>query len=31
MFSGILTKITMTYLSENEKSTLKFIWKHKRP
>jgi hypothetical protein len=31
MFNAIPIKILMIFITENEKSTLKFIWKHKRP
>jgi hypothetical protein len=31
MFNAIPNKIPMTFIKEIEKSTIKFVWKHKWP
>jgi hypothetical protein len=31
MFNAIPSKIPMTFIKETEKSTVKFLWKYRRP
>jgi hypothetical protein len=31
MFNALPIQMPMTFITDTEKSTLKFVWKHKRP